>query len=82
MLINCDTQISKDTFNHKVMNFNKINCISKDHRNNENDIRFNVEHDIYERFYNKLINFEQILENDIIVFDKHKTSVDFHKDEL
>ena len=31
MLIDYDTQISKDTFDHKVMSVNKINYISKDH---------------------------------------------------
>ena len=31
MSINCDTQISKDAFNYKVINVNKIDCISKDH---------------------------------------------------
>ena len=82
MLIDCDTQISKNTFNYKVINVNKINCISRDHRNNKNDIEFNVEHRIYKRFYNKLINFKQILENDIIFFDRYKTSVGFYEDEL
>ena len=31
MLINCDTQISKNTLDHSVMNVNKINRISRDH---------------------------------------------------
>ena len=82
MLIDYDTQISKNTFDHKVMNFNKIDCILRDHRNNENDIKSDAEHDIYERFYNKLINLEQVFKSDVIIFNKHKTSVDLHKSEL
>ena len=61
---------------------NKINYISKNYKNNENDIRFNVEHRIYKRFNNKLINLEEVLKNDIIFFDKHKISVDLYKNEL
>ena len=64
------------------MSVNKINCISKDYRNNENDIEFDAEHRIYKRFHNKLINLKQVFENDIIFFDRHKTSVDFHENEL
>ena len=64
------------------MSVNKINRISKDHRNSENDIGFDVEHRIYKRSYNKLINLEQVLKNDIIFFDKYKTSVGFHENEL
>ena len=51
----------KNTLNHKVINVDKIYCISKDYRNNENDIGFDVEHRIHKRFNNKLISFEQIL---------------------
>ena len=58
MLINDNSQISKDTLNYKMMNVNWINYISKDHRNNENNIRFDIEHRIYERFNNKLINLK------------------------
>ena len=58
MLIDCDTQISKDTLDHNVMSVNKINRISKNHRNSENDIGSDVEHRIYKRFYNKLIDFK------------------------
>ena len=58
MLIDYNTQILKDTLNYKVMNVNKIDCISKDYRNNENDIGFNVKHRIYKRSYNRLINLE------------------------
>ena len=82
MLIDYDTQISKDTFDYNVMNVNKINRISRDHRNNENDIESDVEHRIYKRFYNKLINLEQVFKNDIIFFDKYKASVDFYENEL
>ena len=82
MLIDYNTQISKDTFNYKMMNVNKINCISKNHRNNENDIEFNVEHRIYKRSYNKLISLKQVFGNDITVFDKYKASVGFHKNKL
>ena len=64
------------------MSLNKIDYISKDHQNNGNDIRSDVEHNIYKRFYNKLINLEQVLKNDIIVFDKYKTSVDLYENEL
>ena len=78
MLINRDTQISKNTLNHKVINVNKINCILKDHRNNENDIGFNIEHRIYKRYNNKLISFEQILRSDIIFFDKYKINVNLY----
>ena len=42
ILINDNSQISKDALDHKVMNVNKINYISKDHRDNECDIRFNI----------------------------------------
>ena len=42
------------------MSVNKIDCILKDYRNNENDIRFNAEHRIHKRFNNKLINLKQI----------------------
>ena len=82
MLINCDTQISKNTLNYNVISVNKINRILRDHQNNENDIESDVEHRIYKRFYNKLINLEQVLKSDIIFFDKHKTSAGFHKNEL
>ena len=58
MLIDRDAQISKNTFNYKIINVNKIDCISKDYRNNENDIRSDIEHRIYKRSYNKLINLE------------------------
>ena len=40
------------------MSVNKINRILRDYRNNENDIEFNVEHHIYKRSYNKLINLK------------------------
>ena len=40
------------------MSVNKIDCILKDHRNNENDIEFNIEHRIYKGSYNKLINLK------------------------
>ena len=82
MLIDDNSQISKDTLDYKVMNVNWIDYISKNHRNNEDDIRSDIEHRIYKGFYNKLIDLEQILENNIIVFDKHKTSVDLHENEL
>ena len=82
MLIDYNTQISKDTINHNVMSVNKINRILRDHRNNENDIESDVEHRIYKRFYNKLINLEQVFKNDIIFFDKYKASVDFYENEL
>ena len=72
----------KYALDYKILNVNKINCISKDHRNNENDIRFNIEHRIYKRFNNKLINLEQVFQSDIIFFDKHKISVDLYKSEL
>ena len=42
------------------MSVNKIDYILKNHRNNENNIRFDVEHRIYKRFNNKLISFEQV----------------------
>ena len=58
MLINRNTKISKNTFNHKMMSINKIDCILKNYRNNENDIESDVEHRIYKRFYNKLISFK------------------------
>ena len=58
MLINYDTQISKNTLDYKVINVNKIDYISKNHQNSENDIESNVEHHIYKRFHNKLINFK------------------------
>ena len=61
---------------------NKIYYISRDHQNNKNDIESNVEHRIYKKFYNKLIDFEQIFKNDIIIFDKYKASVDFYENEL
>ena len=61
MLIDRDTQISKDAFDHKIITVNKIDYISKNHLNNENDIRFNVEHRIYKRFNNKLISLKQVL---------------------
>ena len=64
------------------MSVNKINCILRDYRNNENNIEFNVEHRIYKKSHIKLINLKQVFENDIIFFDKHKTSVDFHRNEL
>ena len=64
------------------MSVNKIDYISRDYWNNENDIRSDVEHRIYKRFYNRLISLEQIFENDIIIFDKHRASVDFHENEL
>ena len=64
------------------MSVNKIDCISKDYRNNENDIESDVEHRIYKRFYNKLINLEQVFENDIIVFNKYKANAGFHKNKL
>ena len=31
MSIDDNAQISKNTLDHKVMNINKINCISRDH---------------------------------------------------
>ena len=58
MLIDYDTQISKDTLDHNVINVNKINRILKDHRNNENDIGSDVEHRIYKRSHSRLIDFE------------------------
>ena len=64
------------------MSVNKINCILKNHRNNKNDIRFNIEHRIHKRFYNKLINLKQVFKSDIIIFDKHRASVGFYKNEL
>ena len=50
--------------------------------NNENDIKSDAEHRIYKRFNNKLINLEQVLRNDIIIFDKYKINVDFYESEL
>ena len=82
MLIDDNAQIFKNALDYEIINVDKINCISKDHWNNENDIRSDIEHRIYKKFYNKLIDFEQVLENDIIVFDKYKMSVGFYKDEL
>ena len=61
---------------------NKIDYISENHENNENDIRFNVKHRIYKRFNNNLINLELVLRSDIIIFDKYKTSAGFYKNEL
>ena len=82
MSINYDTQISKNTLDHSVMGVNKINRISEDHRNSEDDIGSDVEHRIHKRSYNRLISLKQVLESDIIFFDKHKTSADFHESEL
>ena len=67
---------------YKVMSVNKIDCISKNYRNNECDIEFNIEHRIYKGSYNKLINFKQVFKNDIIVFHKYKASAGFYKDKL
>ena len=58
MLINDNTQISKNAFNYKIMCVNKIDYISRDYENNKNDIKSDVEHCIYKRFNNKLINFK------------------------
>ena len=58
MSIDYDTQISKNMFDYNVINVNRINRISRDYRNNENDIGSDVEHRIYKRFYNKLINLK------------------------
>ena len=82
MSINDNSQISKNALDYKMISVNKSDCISRNHRNNENDIESNAEHRIYKKFYNKLINLKQIFKNDIIIFDKHKTSVDFHKNKL
>ena len=82
MLIDRDAQISKNAFNYKVICVNKIDYILKNYENNENDIRSDVEHHIYKRFNNKPISFEQVLRNDIIVFDKYKISADFYENEL
>ena len=62
ILINRDAQISKNTFNYKVMCVNEIDCISRDYENNKDDIKSNVEHRIYKRFNNKLIliSLEQV----------------------
>ena len=56
--IDYDTQISKNTLDYNVMNVNKICRISRDHRNSENDIGPDVEHRIYKRSHNRLINLE------------------------
>ena len=64
------------------MSINKIDCILKDHWNNEDDIRFNIEHRIYKGFYNRLINLEKVFKSDIIVFNKHRASVNLYKNEL
>ena len=82
ILIDYDTQISKNTLDYNVMSVNKINRISKNHQNNENDIGSDVEHRIYKRSYNKLISLKQVFKNDIILFNKHKASVGFYKNEL
>ena len=82
ILINDNSQISKDTLDYKVMSVNWIDYILRDYRNNENDIKFNIEHRIYKRFNNKFIDFEQVFRNDIIFFDRYKTSVGFYEDEL
>ena len=58
MLIDDNAQILKNAFDYKVMSINRIDCILKDYRNNKNDIRSNIEHRIYKRFYNKLISLE------------------------
>ena len=58
MLINDNSQISKNTFNYKMISVNWIDYILKDYRNNENDIKSNIEHRIYKRFYNRLINLK------------------------
>ena len=58
MLINDNSQISKNTFDHKMISVNKIDCILKNHRNNENNVESDIEHRIYKRFYNKLINLK------------------------
>ena len=82
MLINDNAKISKDTLDYEIININKINCITRNHLNSENDIKFNIEHRIYKGFYNKLIDLEQIFKGDIIVFNKHKTNIDLYKNEL
>ena len=79
MLINDDTQISKNTLDYKIMNVNKIDCISRDHRNNENDIESDVEHRLYKRFYNKLINLKQVFKSDIIFSINIKRALVFIK---
>ena len=58
MLINNNAQIFKDTLDCKIMSVNKIDYISRNHRNSEYDIKSNIEHRIYEKFYNKLINLK------------------------
>ena len=42
MLIDDNSQISKDAFDYKVINVNKVDCISEDKRNNEGDIKSEV----------------------------------------
>ena len=64
------------------MNVNKINYISKDHRNNKDDIESDIEYRVYKRFYNKLISLEQVFKSDIIIFNKYKTSVGFYENKL
>ena len=61
MLIDDNTQISKDALDYKMMCVNKIDCISKDHGNNENDIRPDIEYRIYKRFNHRLISLKQVL---------------------
>ena len=40
------------------MSVNKIDYISKNHQNNEDDIGSDVKHRIYKKFYNRLISLE------------------------
>ena len=60
ILLYSEAQISKNAFNYKIIYINKIEYIAQDYRNNEDNIKSNIEYRIYKRLNSELIDFKQI----------------------
>ena len=71
MLIDNFFQISKNTLDNDIMNFDKIENVSKNDWNSEDNVKSDIEHSVYKRFNNRLINLKKLFENCVFFFDKY-----------
>ena len=68
----------KNTLDNNIINFNKIKNVLRNNENNENNIKSNVEHSVYKKFNNRLINLKKLFENCVFFFDKCRSQINLY----
>ena len=67
----------KDAFNNFLIRFIKIRNIFRDYRDSVYNIKINIKHYIYKRFYYRLIIKMRIIDSHKIFFDDIKVIINY-----